>query len=159
MGPRAGQSRTFGKDLGQAEVMVGADSRSNSRNVVRQMLSYGVIGVGSATLDASVFWVLISLTSTPVQLANAAGVVTGVIASFVLNRRFTFRARNRILQRFVVFFGVGMVGLALSAGMLAAGMQLGFTAMGSKAGAILVAAAVQFVLNRSVTFRVAPGDP
>jgi putative flippase GtrA len=87
------------------------------------------------------------------QLANAVGVCLGITLSFTLNRLFTFEARDETLRRFAIFFGVGMIGLALSAAILAAGTRLGFSAIVVKGCAVVLVAAVQFVLNRTITFR------
>jgi putative flippase GtrA len=130
------------------------------RDLLRQMVSYGVIGLGSAGLDALVFWLLISFASAQPQVANVAGVLCGIAMSFSLNRLFTFHVRDKVVVRFAVFFGVGLIGLALSAGILAVGLRLGLSAMTTKACSIVLVAAVQFVLNRSVTFRaVRAGAP
>jgi putative flippase GtrA len=87
------------------------------------------------------------------QLANIVGISRGITLSFWLNRAFTFRVRDRTLARFAVFWGVGLTGLAPSAAILEAGLRLGFSAMNVKLVSVFAVAAVQFVLNRSITFR------
>ncbi len=125
------------------------------RVLLRQVLSYGIIGVTSALLDATVFWLLFTFASAPAHVANVVGISCGISLSFSLNRIFTFDRRDRVASRFAVFFAVGLGGMALSAVLLEAGMLLGFPAMGVKLFTIPVVAALQFVLNRTVTFRSA----
>ncbi len=119
----------------------------------RQLFSYGVIGVVSALLDTTVFWVLTTRTVTPPQAANVVGISCGITLSFVLNRAFTFSARDRTLQRFAIFVAVGLCGMALSAAILAIGIRLGFALMPIKLFSVVVVAIVQFTLNRTITFR------
>lgn len=122
--------------------------------LVRQMLSYGVIGVLSASTDAVVFWLLITRASLAPQLANVVGIGCGITMSFWLNRAFTFGVRDRPLARFAVFWVVGLTGLALSALVLEVGLRFGYPAMNVKLLSVVVVAATQFVLNRSITFRI-----
>jgi putative flippase GtrA len=117
------------------------------------MLSYGVIGVLSASTDAGIFWLLITYAGLPPQLANVVGIGCGITMSFWLNRAFTFGVRDRALARFAIFWGVGLIGLALSALVLEVGLRLGYPAMNVKLFSVVVVAAAQFVLNRSITFR------
>ncbi|PKQ20567.1 MAG: hypothetical protein CVT66_04450 [Actinobacteria bacterium HGW-Actinobacteria-6] len=125
-------------------------------SVAREVLSYGVIGVLSASTDAIIFWSLTTRFALDPQLANAAGVVCGITLSFWLNRAFTFRVRDRALARFATFWAVGLGGLALSALILQTGLSLGLPAMRVKLVSILIVASVQFALNRTITFRRGP---
>lgn len=120
--------------------------------LLRQAASYGVIGVTSAALDAGVFWLMVAHSQVPPQIANVVSVSCGITLSFSLNRVFTFDRRDHTILRFIVFALVGLVGLALSAAILAAGMHLGLGPLAAKGLSIVVVAAVQFTLNRQVTF-------
>jgi len=121
--------------------------------LVRQMFSYGVIGVLSASTDAAIFWLLITRVGLAPQAANVVGIGCGITMSFWLNRAFTFGVRDRALARFAVFWGVGLAGLALSALVLEVGLRLGYPAMNVKLFSVVIVAAAQFILNRSITFR------
>ena len=121
--------------------------------LLRQMVSYGVIGAFCATVDTSLFWVLVTTTRVPAQSANVAGVLTGITLSFTLNRRFTFTVHDRTMVRFATFLTVGLLGLGLSAALLAIGLHLGFPSLAVKIVSVGVVALVQFLLNRTVTFR------
>lgn len=134
-------------------------ARERSTTVVREILSYGVIGAISAGTDAAIFWQLTTRAVLAPQLANAVGVACGITLSFWLNRAFTFQVRDRALTRFATFWAVGLGGLALSAIILELGLALGLPAMQVKLVSILFVAGVQFALNRTITFRRANGRP
>ena len=140
---------------------VAPERGGGARRLLRQMLSYGVIGALSASLDTLVFWLLVTYTGTHPQLANVVGVLLGISTSFTLNRTFTFDAHDRVVARFASFLAVGIGGLGLSAAILHVGMDLRLPIMAVKVGSVVIVAAVQFVLNRSLSFRptrVVPDD-
>lgn len=131
---------------------MGEFTRGGPGGLLRQVASYGVIGVMSAALDAGVFWLIVAHSQVPPQVANVVSVSSGILLSFSLNRVFTFDRRDHTLSRFSVFALVGLVGLALSAAILAGGMHFGLGPLAAKGLSIVVVAAVQFILNREVTF-------
>ena len=131
---------------------MGQSKRDGPGGLFRQVASYGVIGVTSAALDAGIFWLIVAYSQVPPQVANIVSVSCGITLSFSLNRVFTFDRRDHTISRFTVFASVGLVGLALSAAILAAGMQLGLSPLAAKGLSIVVVAAVQFTLNRQVSF-------
>jgi putative flippase GtrA len=133
---------------------VAASAGSGRLELIRQVISYGLIGLASAGLDATVFWLLVSFTRSAPQLANAVGICCGITMSFSLNRRFTFDSHDQVLRRFALFAVIGLCGLALSAFILAVGLRMGYPAMTVKLFSVALVAAMQFVLNRTVTFRV-----
>ena len=120
--------------------------------LVRQAASYGAIGVLSAGLDAALFQLLTAALGWRPWLANPVSVHLGILTSFLLNRRFTFARRDRTARRLLRFYAVGLLGLALSQAVLWAGLALGLAPLAAKLPGICLAAAVQFGLNRRVTF-------
>jgi len=79
----------------------------------RQLLLYGMIGCSGIALDLLVFAVLFNLAGVPAQVANAISLSAGITNNFLLNSRFNFRARDGLFRRFVRFYGVGLVGMAM----------------------------------------------
>jgi len=128
-------------------------SPAESQSLVRQIVFYGAIGTLSASTDAAIFWVLSSQTNVPLQLANAIGIAVGITMSFWLNRAFTFRVSDKAMARFATFWAVGLTGLVLSAIILEVGLRAGFEPMRVKLVSVVIVAATQFVLNRTITFR------
>lgn len=76
-------------------------------NTIRQLLRYGLVGVINTGLGFLVIAILALIGIHPF-VANAAGFSVGLLASFVLNSRLTFRTnvgREDILP-FLLSFGV-----------------------------------------------------
>lgn len=123
----------------------------------RQFLLYCVIGLSGTTLDFGLFSLLLRtglLESSHYQAANAISYASGTLLSFILNARFNFRVTDRIAQRLVCFFGVALVGLAISAGLLHwLVADCGFNKYLSKLATLFVIMLVQYNLNRWFSFR------
>lgn len=120
----------------------------------RHFLLYSAIGVSGATLDFLVFTLLISV-GLPLHLANGISVTCGITNNFLLNAWFNFRVTDRLWRRFWSFYGVGMVGLALSAAFVEVGVSwMGSRAEIAKAASIVLVVITQYWLNRSVSFGV-----
>lgn len=123
------------------------------KSLIREMFLYGVFGLISAGIDTLSFWGL-SYTQMPVLGANFISVNIGITVSFFLNTFVNFRKSTRLCKRAAKFYGVGYIGLALSTVI----MFLGVTVMARnemlvKVISVIVAAAVQYLLNKFVTYR------
>lgn len=59
--------------------------------ILEQALKYGVVGVFNTLLTAVVIWVMMRLVGVTDIYANAVGYGAGVLNSFVLNRKWTFK--------------------------------------------------------------------
>lgn len=84
-----------------------------------QIIKYGLVGVLNTLLTAFVIWVILFLFSnknshtTPsillMTIANMAGYIVGVINSFILNRKWTFKSSaswKKSFVRFLTAFGI-----------------------------------------------------
>lgn len=121
--------------------------------LVKQMLSYGIIGVISSSIDAIFFAATVYTCGWHPFLANILSVSVGITISFFLNRRFTFKISDHTVQRYLLFFGVGMVGLCISEVILYCGHLMSANAMLSKLVSIILVAIIQFILNKLISFR------
>lgn len=120
----------------------------------RNLVLYGVIGGMSVVFDFIVFFLLTSFFPEYYLLANVISVNCGIINSFLLNRRFNFKVKDRFILRFIVFYLVGITGLLISSGMLYLLVGCGeMNLLVSKAVTIFVVTVFQFILNKNVTFR------
>ena len=119
----------------------------------RQVFFYGIIGGGCALLDISLFALLYTLLGVNEYIANVISMHAGMFASFLLNRRFNFKKTDKTLLRAISFYLTGLFGLSLSQGLLWLGDLMSLSAELSKFISIFFVAAVQFLINRSVTFR------
>ncbi len=86
---------------------------------------FTMVGAVNTALTLAIFNVLIA-AGMRAAFANAVGYGVGIINSFAMNRRWTFADRRhlpiaRTLPRFVA---VNLIGLALTTGLVAAGVAL-----------------------------------
>ena len=120
----------------------------------RNLILYGVIGVLSVSIDFAVFGVLTYFFPDYYILANVISVNCGIINSFLLNRHFNFKVKNKSVFRFMIFYVVGIMGLLISSGVLYLMVDLGnMNLLISKGATIFVVTLFQFILNKNVTFR------
>lgn len=120
----------------------------------RELVIYCLIGCTGATLDFVVYAGLTSGTGCHYQIANFIGVTCGIINNFILNYYFNFRVRNHFFLRLTSFYGVGMIGCALSAGCLWLLVEkLSINMLIAKLGTIFIVTVVQFCLNKFITFK------
>jgi len=120
----------------------------------KQLIKYGIIGSFCAGLDFLVYSFLVQIIKIPYLYANVISVHCGIFASFFLNRHFTFKIKNKTLLRFVSFYVVGLVGLAISSGLLILLVEkIGLNELVSKALTVIAVALIQFALNKYISFR------
>ena len=122
------------------------------RPLIRQIVLYGVIGGGSAMFDFLIFTLLYTNFGINEFITNIISVHAGIIMSFILNRRFNFKKTDRLLFRAASFYCTGLFGLALSQGILWLGGILSLSAILSKFISVFFVAAVQFIINKFITF-------
>jgi len=127
--------------------------KKTDKPLFRQIFLYGLIGGGSALLDFLLFTLLYGSFGVNEYAANVISVHAGIAMSFILNRRYNFKKTDRLLFRAVSFYLTGLFGLALSQGLLwAGGALLQLPVVPVKFVSIFIVAAVQFVINKLITF-------
>ena len=120
----------------------------------RNLILYGIIGGLSVSIDFAVFGLLTHFFPEYYLLANIVSVNCGIVNSFLMNRHFNFRVKNKSVFRFMVFYIVGMIGLLISSGMLYLMVNMAdMNLLVSKVVTIFVVTLFQFTLNKNVTFR------
>ena len=120
----------------------------------RELILYCIIGCTGAALDFVVYMCLVEWVGVHYQLANLVSVSFGIVNNFFWNYFFNFKVRNHILIRLCSFYCVGMFGWALSAGCLWLFIeQIGINVLVAKLGTIFFVTAVQFCLNKFITFK------
>jgi putative flippase GtrA len=122
--------------------------------IVPQLSRYAVVSALALVLDFSVFLAL-NGTIGHATLSGVIGYGAGIVLHFVLSRRFVFHARTEKAAHrlFAEFIGSGLVGLAVTAGVIAlATGVLGFSPITAKvlaAGASFIGV---FLIRRTVVF-------
>jgi putative flippase GtrA len=120
----------------------------------RQFILYCIIGASGVTLDFLVYSLLIKTGTLQYQAANAVGYTSGTFLSFFLNARFNFKVQDRIAARLLSFCFVAFLGWAASAGTLYLLVhRAGFGKYVSKIAALTIVVALQYNLNRLISFR------
>lgn len=121
----------------------------------KELVLYGVIGAGCASLDFIIYTIILAVfDDANILFANCIGVVSGIMASFTLNRQFNFRVKDKPKQRFAIFFCVGLLGLAVSSVALYIMVDiLGYDESLAKILTIGVVSCIQFLLNKTITFK------
>ena len=121
----------------------------------RNLILYGIIGSFTSFLDFCVFTLLASYAGIHYLVANCISVLVGITTSFLLNRSYNFRVKDKTKQRFAIFLTVGLCGLMLSNLILYIGIDMlhGKDVIVKLASIVLVVG-FQFLMNKFVTFRV-----
>jgi putative flippase GtrA len=121
----------------------------------KQFLLYCVIGGCGTVLSSIIFTLLLKFAGKQhYQVANAIAYAVGTVLSFVLNVRYNFRVSDRPVLRCISFFGVALVGLAVSAGILRLLVgKFGGNEYLAYFASLVVIVILQYNLNRRLAFR------
>lgn len=133
--------------------MTAVEEAAAPPRTLRQLVRYTLIGGSGVVLDLVAFLLLHNTAGMDEQLANAISTTVGIANNFVLNARFTFERRDRLLVRFLRFYAVGLTGIVLTNLLFLAFTDgLGIDANVVKAASLPLVLALQFVLNRKWSF-------
>lgn len=124
-----------------------------ARKGLVQLLLYAICGGTGVLLDLALFWLLTG-SGLGYQSANLVGYASGTLASFLLNRHYTFQTYDDPWRRLALFLGTAAVGYAASA--LALWLlveRAGLEPFMAKLATLFLVLVIQFSLNRAVTFR------
>lgn len=119
----------------------------------RNLILYGLIGSFTSFLDFCVFTLLSKYAGLYYLIANFISVLVGMTTSFILNRSYNFKVKDKTAKRFIVFLSVGLCGLVLSNIILWVGIEkLHGNKTIVKLASIFLVVGFQFILNKFVTF-------
>lgn len=120
----------------------------------RNLILYGIFGSISAGLDFAIYTLLVQVAGVQYLVANCISVLAGITTSFLLNRNFNFKIKDKTPQRFSIFLVVGLCGLLLSNLILYLCIdQFHMHKIVSKILSIVLVVFFQFILNKYVTFK------
>lgn len=118
----------------------------------RNLILYGVIGGFCALLDFGIYSAL--CFCMPFLVANIISTHCGIFCSFCLNRKYNFKVEDKTFRRFLIFYAIGLLGLAVSEILLDLMVnRFGVEKLIAKLVTIVVVALLQFVLNKFITFK------
>ena len=116
---------------------------------------YGIVGVLGLIIDLGIFYLLNKVFGVNYVVSNFISSTLAVIHNFILNSYFTFKVTDKKIKRFVYFYGVALVGMAVSTGLLALMIDvLKLDVMIAKLITIFIVAILQFFINKKITFGV-----
>lgn len=115
----------------------------------RQLTSFGLISIATTALDFGLFNLLVTADAIPVVVANTVGYSSGIVASYVLNKKMTFGGggRDNRTHEFGLFVVINLFGLALNNGAVGMAHSLYSGSALVLNGAKLAAGAVTWVLK------------
>jgi len=82
------------------------------RNLINLITKYFYFGIISACIEIIFFFLLIKYLNY--IFANTVSYCLGILTSFVLNRIYNFKIKDKAIKRFSRFFFVNIVGLIIS---------------------------------------------
>jgi putative flippase GtrA len=83
--------------------------------LAREMVRFALIGILATVIHYSILFGLVRGADVPPIIATTVGYAISLVASYVLNRRFTFHVATPIAISFAKFAVVYGVGMALNA--------------------------------------------
>lgn len=118
------------------------------------LILYGVIGSFSSGLDFLIYTLLVQVVGLQYIISNCISVLGGITTSFILNRNYNFKVKDKTKLRFSIFLTVGLCGLLFSNLILylCIGM-MGIDKIISKLLSIVLVVFFQFLANKYVTFK------
>jgi putative flippase GtrA len=109
--------------LGSLEPVTGvARLRERYDRVAREAAKFGVVGAVNTLLDFAVLNLLVFGLGVPTLRSKVVSTVVAATSSYVMNRHWTFRHRERgdVRREYLLFFALNAVGLAIALLVLAA---------------------------------------
>jgi len=116
------------------------------------LLKYALLGGLGAFTDFVTYLVLSKFLHIYPVLSNTVSVSLGILVSFILNRKYTFKRFDFIKVRIIRFFLVGLSGLLLSDISIYFMLKIGLNYFLAKIFTLPFVLIYQFVLNRFWSF-------
>ena len=119
----------------------------------RNFILYGIIGCFSSGLDFLLYTLFVNVFGWHYLMSNCISVLAGISTSFVLNRTYNFKVKDKTKKRFAIFLFVGLCGMLLSNLILYSCIDvMQMNKIVSKILSIVMVVFFQFLLNKYVTF-------
>jgi|SaaInlStandDraft_4_1057021.scaffolds.fasta_scaffold127760_2 putative flippase GtrA len=107
---------------------------------------------GFGVLSDLILYSFLIMQSINYQEANAWGYFLGTMISFILNRKYTFKIKDKVMRRFIKFWLVAMTGYLTSVLLLFLLVPM-FDSIISKLVTLTAVVFIQFTLNKKFTFK------
>lgn len=121
---------------------------------VQHLVQYCMIGCLGAGMDFVLYTLLIEQTSLHYQVVNIFSTSVGICNNFIWNAFLNFKVWNHFFLRFCSFYCVGAIGILITSGCLYLLIEcLDWNKIAAKVITIFLVTAVQFLLNKYITFK------
>ena len=122
---------------------------------MKQFFRFVTVGVFNTILGYCVIFACMYLAKMSPERSNITGYAVGLIASYVLNRRFTFNSKQNRRSEIVRFLAVFAVAYTLNFAVLVILIhRLGLHEGASQVLAGLVYVVASFVMNKHYVFKI-----
>ncbi len=117
-------------------------------------IKYCIIGASGVALDYLVFYLLYKGFKVHYQYANIFSVSCGILNNFLLNAFLNFKKKDKLFLRFIQFYTVGLIGMAMNALLLYVFVEsFHVNVLAAKGINAFVIAIMQYVLNKTFSFK------
>lgn len=121
----------------------------------KRVISYGIVGCMNTLTDFLAFTLATELGGLSPSVSQGIGYACGIVCSFVLNRRYTFRdGTRRLWGQMALFLTVNLLALGLSSLLIKALAGTGLNVYIAKILTTLIFMVVNFFAYKFVVFRV-----
>lgn len=131
-------------------------AQRNWKEDFKKFIKFGVTGGINTLVDFLVYTLLVTFCSANLYLAQTAGYACGTLNSYIINRSWTFRSRERFFSRELVrFVAANLITLAISFVTMYF-LQQWFPSLNRivlKLPVVCITTVVNFVLSRLWVFR------
>jgi putative flippase GtrA len=126
--------------------------------LIRQAVKYGIVGIANTLITLSVIWVMMKVLGYSPVASNITGYAAGLLNSFILNKRWTFRSSDTWTGSAIRFGLVFGVCYALQLGLLLyLGRYLSIDPYYNQIIAMIFYTAINFLMNKYFTFKEQKG--
>lgn len=126
-----------------------------SRLGITKFVKYSIVGVLGLVVDMGVFYLMNKKLGINYVVSNITSSTLAVVHNFILNSHFTFKVTDNKIKRFISFYLIALIGMAISTGLLALFIDgLKMETMTAKFISVFIVAFIQFFFNKKITFRI-----
>jgi len=94
-------------------------NETKKSNPIIQFLQFNLVGILNTLVDFLVYWLLNGLLLVPYMLSQTISYSCGVVNSYIINSRWTFKRENRkSIKQMILFVVVNLVSLGVSLGVM-----------------------------------------
>ena len=124
-------------------------------NKYRNFILYSLIGCINTVVDFGIFAILrIPQIDLHYLLANIISYHCGLICSFILNKKYNFKVKDKTTKRFISFYAISLLAIAASEGLLVLFIDVcNLNDMLSKVLSMIIIAVIQFFFVKRYTFK------